>query len=70
MPKLTKFIYVAIGLWLTSTLLIHYAHGFLNWHDIIYDPTGKVAHPNRPYDGYLVATDHLTDDWFFCHFAD
>src|SRR2546428_3910553 len=24
----------------------HYAHGFLNWHDIIYDPTSKVAHPN------------------------
>jgi hypothetical protein len=48
----------------------HYAHGFLNWHDIIYDPTSKVARPNRPYDGYLIATDHLTGAWFFCHFAD
>jgi len=48
----------------------HYAHGILNWHDIVYDPTSKVARPNRPYDGYLVATDHLTGAWFFCHFAD
>ncbi|MCG3163391.1 MAG: hypothetical protein JMDDDDMK_04797 [Acidobacteria bacterium] len=60
--------------WLYSNepvrVAFHYAHGFLNWHDIVFDPTGKVAHPNRPYDGYLVATDHLTDDWFFCHFAD
>ena len=60
--------------WLYSNeparVAFHYAHGFLNWHDIIYDPTGNVARPNPPYDGYLVATDHLTGAWFFCHFAD
>jgi hypothetical protein len=53
-----------------ARVAFHYAHGFLNWHDIIFDQTGKVARPNPPYDGYLVATDHLTGAWFFCHFAD
>ena len=48
----------------------HYAHGFLNWHDIVYDPTEAVAHPDRPRDFYLVATDRLTGAWFICHFAD
>jgi hypothetical protein len=60
--------------WLYSNeparIAFHYAHGFLNWRDIVYDPTNKVARPNPPYDGYLVATDHLTGAWFFCHFAD
>ena len=23
----------------------HYVHGFLNWHDIIYDPSGKLLTP-------------------------
>jgi hypothetical protein len=48
----------------------HYAHGFLNWHDIVYDPTSEVTRPERPSYGYLVAADHLTGAWFFCHFAD
>ena len=26
-----------------SRVAFHYVHGFLNWHDIIYDPTGKVV---------------------------
>jgi hypothetical protein len=61
--------------WLYSNepvrVAFHYAHGFLNWHDIVYDPTSKVALPDdHPYYGYLVATDHLTGAWFFCHFAD
>jgi hypothetical protein len=60
--------------WLYSTepvrVAFHYAHGFLNWHDIVYDPTSKVARPNPPYDGYLFKTDHLTGAWYFCHFAD
>jgi hypothetical protein len=53
-----------------ARVAFHYAHGFLNWHDIVYDPTSKVARPNPPYDGYLFATDHLTGDWFICHFGD
>ena len=49
----------------------HYSHGFLNWHDIVYDPTGNVARPDdHTYYGYLAASDHLTGAWFFCHFAD
>ena len=60
--------------WLYSTepvrVAFHYAHGFLNWHDIVYDPTSEVTRPERPSYGCLAATDHLTGAWFFCHFAD
>jgi len=30
--------------WLLSSdqVAFHYIHGFLNWHDIIYDPRGKI----------------------------
>lgn len=48
----------------------HFAHGFLNWHDIVYDPSRQVKKPERPMYGYLVYSDHLSGDWYLCHFAD
>jgi len=48
----------------------HYAHGFLNWTDIVYDPSGSVTKKERPNYGYLVASEHLTGDWYICHFSD
>lgn len=48
----------------------HYAHGFLNWTDIVYDPSGSVTQKERPSYGYLVASEHLTGNWYICHFSD
>jgi hypothetical protein len=48
----------------------HYAHGFLNWHDIVHDPSGKVTKPEFPSYGYLVYSDHLSGNWYLCHFSD
>ncbi|MFN2598411.1 MAG: hypothetical protein ABR563_14620 [Pyrinomonadaceae bacterium] len=52
----------------------HYVHGFLNWHDIVYDPTGAVM--DRDYDkrqqinSYLVGAEHLSGDWYLGYFGD
>lgn len=52
----------------------HYVHGFLNWNDIIYDPSGKVA--IKPLDArdkidmYFISAEHLTGDWYLGHFGD
>jgi hypothetical protein len=48
----------------------HYAHGFLNWTDIVYDPSGSVTQMERPSWSYLSASEHLTGNWYICHFND
>lgn len=53
----------------------HYIHGFLNWHDIVYDPSGAVVRA-KDYDErkqlnlYFITAEHLTGDWYLCHFGD
>jgi hypothetical protein len=53
----------------------HYAHGFLNWHDIVYDPTkevDKVKTVGERYkiSIYFIGAEHITGNWYVCHFAD
>ena len=53
----------------------HYIHGFLAWHDIIYDPSGKVlgsrsGDKRKRVDTYFISADHLTGDWYLGHFGD
>lgn len=53
----------------------HYVHGFLNWHDIIYDPSGKVLalrswDERKQFDTYFISADHLTGDWYLARFGD
>ena len=53
----------------------HYVHGFLNWHDIIYDPSGKLIaltswDERKRFDTYFVSAEHLTGDWYLGHFGD
>ena len=52
----------------------HYVHGFLDWHDIIYDPSGKLFTLNwdekKRFDTYFVSAEHLTGDWYLGHFGD
>jgi hypothetical protein len=53
----------------------HYVHGFLNWHDIIYDPSGKLLtlkswDDKKRFDMYFVSAEHLTGDWYLGHFGD
>jgi hypothetical protein len=53
----------------------HYVHGFLNWHDIIYDPSGKVLalkswDERKQFDMYFISAEHLTGDWYLGHFGD
>lgn len=53
----------------------HYVHGFLNWHDIIYDPSGKVLalkswDDRKQFDMYFISAEHLTGDWYLGHFGD
>ena len=53
----------------------HYIHGFLNWHDIVYDPSGALVRA-KDYDErkqlnlYFVSAEHLTGDWYLGHFGD
>ena len=53
----------------------HYVHGFLNWNDIVYDPSGAVVR-TKDYDErkrlnvYFIDAEHLTGDWYLCHFGD
>lgn len=53
----------------------HYLHGFLNWHDIIYDPSGKVLalqswDERKQFNIYFISAEHLTGDWYLGHFGD
>lgn len=53
----------------------HYVHGFLNWHDIIYDPSGQVVaikswDERKRFDTYFIRAEHLTGDWYLGHFGD
>jgi len=53
----------------------HYVHGFLNWHDLIYDPSGKLLtlkswDEKKRFDTYFVSAEHLTGDWYLGHFGD
>ena len=53
----------------------HYVHGFLDWHDIIYDPSGKLRtlkswDEKKRFNMYFVSAEHLTGDWYLGHFGD
>lgn len=53
----------------------HYVHGFLNWHDIIYDPSGRVLalktwDERKQFDTYFISAERLTGDWYLGHFGD
>jgi hypothetical protein len=52
----------------------HYVHGFLNWHDFVYDPTGAVTERDyvkrKQVDTYLVEAEHLTGNWYLVYFGD
>lgn len=53
----------------------HYVHGFLNWYDIIYDPSGKVLamrswDERKRFNTYFISADHLTGNWYLGHFGD
>lgn len=65
--------------WLLSSdpnrVAFHYVHGFLNWHDIVYDPSGTVAEvktwdERKRLNTYFIRAEHLTGDWYICHFGD
>ena len=65
--------------WLLSSepgrVAFHYVHGFLNWHDIVYDPTGKIValedwDERKRFDTYFISAEHLTGDWYLGHFGD
>lgn len=65
--------------WLVSSdrglVAFHYVHGFLHWHDIIYDPHGKVPairswDERKRFDTFFSSADHLTGDWYLGHFGD
>lgn len=65
--------------WLLSSdgnrVAFHYVHGFLNWHDIIYDPSGKVIalsswDERKRFNLYFISAEHLTGDWYLGHFGD
>jgi hypothetical protein len=65
--------------WILSSderrVAFHYVHGFLNWHDLIYDPSGKVAaakarDDQKPFGTYFISAEHLTGEWYLGHFGD
>jgi len=63
--------------WVVSSdqVAFHYVHGFLNWHDIVYDPSGKVLalcswDEKKRFNLYFITAEHLTGDWYLGHFGD
>ena len=71
----------SVDCWLISAsdnwIAFHYAHGFLNWHDIVYDPTGAIGRVKREdfsarnkISTYFVHAEQITGNWYLCHFAD
>lgn len=53
----------------------HYVHGFLDWHHIIYDPSGKLLtlkswDERKRFDTYFAGAEHLTGAWYLGHFGD
>ena len=52
----------------------YYVHGFLNWHNIVYDPSGTVINKRADEwlrnDVYFTGAEHLAGDWYLCHFRD
>ena len=63
--------------WVLSSdqVAFHYVHGFLNWHDIIYDRRGKVLtlkswDERKQFNTYFISAEHLTGDWYLGHFGD
>jgi hypothetical protein len=64
--------------WLLSDtptrIAFHYAHGFLNWHDIVYDPTGAVKTQDidqkHQISIYFRGAELLEGNWYLGHFAD
>jgi hypothetical protein len=64
--------------WLLSSdpdrIAFHFAHGFLNWDDLVYDPTHAVE--TRDYDAkkrlnvYFWSAELICGDWYLAHFGD
>ncbi len=52
----------------------HYCHFFLNWKDIVHDPTGEVnvgfLPPDRRLSIYFIRGERLYGDWYLGHFGD
>jgi hypothetical protein len=53
----------------------HYVDSFLNWDDIVYDPSGKVSafkswDERKRFNIYFISAEHLTGDWYLAHFGD
>lgn len=59
-----------------SIIKFHYAHGFLSWYDIVYDPDGYYIKPVNSIedryrkDMYFIEARHLIGDWYLVHFGD
>jgi hypothetical protein len=65
--------------WIVShdygAVAFHYVHGFLNWDDIIYDPSGKIValktwDERKQFNTYFISAEHLTGDWYLGYFGD
>ena len=58
----------------SKRIAFHYVHGFLNWHDFVYDPSGAVMEQEyekkKQINGYLVGAEHLSGNWYLVHFGD
>lgn len=65
--------------WLLSDhpgrVAFHYVHGFLNWQDIVYDPSGEIValktwDERKQLNTYFIDAKHLAGDWYLAHFGD
>lgn len=52
----------------------HYIHGFLNWHDIVYDPNDEMMETDwmkkKQIDIYFISAEPLAKHWYLAHFGD
>ena len=64
--------------WILSSdpirISFHYHHAFLNWYDLVYDPTGTLNQKDvsrlHELNVYLFGAEHLTGNWYLGHFGD
>lgn len=56
----------------SARVSFHYMHGFLNWHDIVYEPTGaEMRRGERGHeDIYFRGVTHLSGHWYLVHEGD
>jgi hypothetical protein len=58
----------------SNRVSFHYVHGYLDWQDFVYDPTGEVMQQDfrkqKEVNTYLIRAEHIDGNWYLVYFGD